>query len=464
MLSQEASCNSVVVAGLLWLFVLFIYIASPVSQVSDSKYMLLASEHFLAHGNFELDQHFPPFVDDTGYPSMRPERGLPRHVVRIKGHLYYKYPLGSVVLTAPLMPVAWRLGAPRAIEPDGRYNRRSDHVAQRPLASFVTSIAVLLVFALATLCLPLPQSFLLALCAALGTQLWSTASRGLWSHTWLVVLLGVVGWHVLRHEIRGTPLRPVLLATVLSACFFVRPTSAYLILAFTLYVWIRSRRDGLVLSLTGAVWTSAFVAFSLSHFGTFMPPYYLKVEELRAINLIIGIPGQWLSPSRGLLVFVPLVGWLGWLGFRVRTTVAPRALVLSMLAGIVAYSLSMGAFESWWGGYSYGPRFQTDLVPVFALLAVIFVHAAGQRRDRSVARPLRRAECIAMLVAAGIGVVLNGAGAWSEAGQDWNKYPQSLHDQPARAFDIAHSQFMVALFPSLLEREAPLPHDPSVQD
>ena len=444
------------VAGLLWLLVFLVYVTSPISQISDSWYTLLVSEHLFTRGNFELDEHFPPFVDDAGYPGVRRrDTGLPRHVRRSQDHLYPFYPLGSAVLTTPLLPLAWSLGAPRAIKKDGRYDRRSDAFAQRPLASFVTSLAVVLVFAFAALRLPLPQAFLVASCTALSTQFWSTASRGLWSHTWLVVLLGAVCWLVLRHEVRGTPLRPVLLATALSWCFFVRPASVCLILAFTAYVWMRSRRDGLVLSAVGAAWAGAFIAFSFAHYGSWLPQYYAigsssPAFELRFGNLLIAIPGQWISPSRGLLVFVPLVAWLAWLGFRVRATVGSRALVASVLAGVAVTSLSMGTFD-WWGGSSYGPRLQTDLVPVFALLAVLFVHAAGQRADRSVSRPLRRSECIAMVAAVVVGVVLNGAGAWSTAGARWNRYP----NQQERAFEVVHSQWMVALFPSLLESIAP---------
>ena len=243
----------------------------------------------------------------------------------------------------------------------------------------------------------------------------------------MVVLLCAVCWHVLRHEVRGTPLRPVLLATALSWCFFVRPTSAYLILGFTAYVWMRSRRDGLALSAVGAAWAGAFVAFNFAHYGSWLPQYqsamFRHASGLNLGNLVIAIPGQWVSPSRGLLVFVPLVAWLAWLGFRVRATVGHRALVVSVLAGVTVTALSMGTFD-WWGGHSYGPRLQTDLVPVFALLAVLFVHAAGRRVDRSTSRPLRRSECIAMVAAAVVGVVLNGAGAWSTTASQWNRYPK----------------------------------------
>jgi hypothetical protein len=442
-------------AGLLWLLVMIVYLASPIPQVLDSKFTLMVGEHMLNRGNFELDEHFPPYSDDPRYAGPWVEGGLPRHIRRSGDHLYYFYPLGSVILTAPLLPVAWSLGAPHVIGKYGGYDVRAGRVAQPPLASFVTSLCVLLVFYFATLRLPVPQAFLVGLLAALSTQLWSTASRGLWSHTWLVVLLGVVCWQFLRHEVRGTPLKPVLLATLFAWCFFVRPPSAFLILAFTAYVWLRSPRDGLILSAVGAAWAGAFIAFNLSLYDSWLPPYYLKADTIQLSNLLIGIPGQWISPSRGLLVFVPLVGWLAWLGFKVRATLTSRTLVVSLLAGIAIHSLSMGSYANWWGGYSYGPRFQTDLVPVFALLAVQFVHAAAQRVGRSIHRPLMRSECILLVLAAVIGALFNGAGAWSQAAVDWNRFPQSLREQPMRAFELQHSQFMVALFPSLLEAEAP---------
>ena len=50
------------------------------------------------------------------------------------------------------------------------------------------------------------------------------------------------------------------------------------------------------------------------------------------------------------------------------------------------------------------------------------------------------------------GVLVNGAGAISEGGREWNKYPAPIANDPQRAYDWKRSQFMCALFPSLVEK------------
>ena len=83
-----------------------------------------------------------------------------------------------------------------------------------------------LVFASARLVLPESWSLLLGLAVAFGTQVWSTASRGVWSHTWELLLLGVVVYHLLSNAVRGSRLSGMLLSTALAWAYVTRPTAS----------------------------------------------------------------------------------------------------------------------------------------------------------------------------------------------------------------------------------------------
>ena len=72
--------------------------------------------------------------------------------------------------------------------------------------------------------------------------------------------LGLLSYLLVRWRVRGAPLRPVLLGTLLSAAFFTRPTAAAIILPLTVYVLARDRRQGAWLVSTGAVWVLAPLA------------------------------------------------------------------------------------------------------------------------------------------------------------------------------------------------------------
>ena len=78
----------------------------------------------------------------------------------------------------------------------------------------------------------------------------------------------------------------------------------------------------------------------------------------------IGIFGVLVSPSFGLLVFMPVaaVGLWGILGATSR-----RPVWLVMLALTVLAVIGYGSFDDWYGGVSWGPRYLTTVTPFLAL-------------------------------------------------------------------------------------------------
>ena len=84
----------------MFLALLAIYYFSPVAAITDSRYTMLVSEHFLLKGNLAVDEHFWPYVDSSNYPLVRKGQTRPRHIRRHQGHLYYFYPAGTPVLSA----------------------------------------------------------------------------------------------------------------------------------------------------------------------------------------------------------------------------------------------------------------------------------------------------------------------------------------------------------------------------
>jgi hypothetical protein len=129
-------------------------------------------------------------------------------------------------------------------------------------------------FLTARFALPLRRSILVASFGAFGTQVWSTATRALWAHTWMIFLLGFVILVLVAHEIKGRRLRPVVLASLLSWMFFVRPAAVVPIFVVTAYILILRRELFLSYALTGLAWLALFVEYSYYHFGQLLPNYY----------------------------------------------------------------------------------------------------------------------------------------------------------------------------------------------
>lgn len=435
--------------------IFIIFIASPRINTGDSKYTMLLSEQLFLHQSFALDEYFWPNVDSRNYPEVPPGKNLPRHIQRQAGHLYYVYPHGTSLLSVPLVAIM-RLFGLSTINEDGRYNAKNEKIMQKVAASFLMAVAGLVFFLTARLLLNETWSVLIALAASLGTQIWSSASRSMQSHAWSVLLLACGLYLVLRAELKRGELRPLLLATIFAAAFFVRPTAIAYILPLAIFIFLRFRRQFPWLVGGAILWLTFFFIYSLHYFHYYLPFYFRLGAALKLETLGVGLPAQLISPSRGLFVYVPLTLCVAYLLIAYHRYLKHRSLIGASAVSIVSHILIVSSWWAWWagGGGTYGARFTTDLVPFFVLLGVLGIRAfldrdEQQQKECSVRiRPLRRTieTCIFGFILS-IGIIFNGAGAISRYAVSWNNLPEEVDQNPKRIFDWRHPQFLCALFP-----------------
>jgi hypothetical protein len=416
-----------------------IFILSHNHQVADSKYSMLVSESLLHHGTFTLDRYQFPDADNLTAPGWR---GI-YHLEMINGHVYYLFPPGSSILSLPWVALMNTVGI-SAANTDGTYNPRGERIIQATLAAILMAVFACLVFFTSRLLLPLIWGVLIAFGAALGTQVLSTASRGLWSDTWGILLVGFVVYMLLAHGSGGRRLRPVLLATLLAWSYFVRPTNSIAIVAVTAYMFFLCRPLFIRYAAVGAAWLAAFVAYSWFHFGHVLPSYYLA-SRLTFQSFWIALAGNLISPSRGLLVFVPVIIFLFYVLIRYAKELKFRRLAILCLAIIVAHLIVVSGFSPWWAGHSFGPRYTAGLVPWFAFLGILAIKARVSWREKhEPARYSRRWKteiaCGATLLLISVGI--NARGAMNGATAVWNQIPVNVDDHPERVWDWKHPQFL----------------------
>lgn len=220
---------------LIFALMLIVFLLSPVRQVTDSRYSMLLTQSILERGSFRLD--------DYGLPRHEPEwdktfyRYGDYRLEASRGHVYYYLPPGSSVLSAPFVALLNAFGL-SAVGDDDTYDHQGEVKIEATLTAFLMAALSCLFFYTARLILPIKWSVFVALCGALGTQVYSTASRAMWSHTWGILLLGIVVFLLLRLEARQRSFSPVLMASLLSWLYFVRPTFAVSILAISVYLFL----------------------------------------------------------------------------------------------------------------------------------------------------------------------------------------------------------------------------------
>ena len=405
---------------------------------------MLLSQSLIHHHSFTLDAYQIPRLPPT-QQLFHVSNGNVYQLELVGNHIYYFWPPGSSVLSVPFVALMNMLGI-SAAHADGTYDPSGEVLIQARLAALLMAGLACVFYFASRLLLPPGWSVLASLSAALGTQIWSTASRALWSETWGILLLGFVVLCLMAQETGRYRLRPALLASLLAWTYFTRPTFALPIVAITIYILLYHRRLFFTYAVVGAAWFALFATYSWYHFRQLLPNYYFVYQHFSARTLGEALLGNLVSPSRGLLIFVPVLFFIGYLSIRYWSTLPLKRLVVLSLAVIVTHLIVVSSHSPWYGGHCYGPRYSTGIVPWFFVLAATGLQAyrvSGKASSSSAWGTLsRRLEVTIGALLLLVSVTINGLGATSHATWLWNSRPINVDEYPDRVWDWRHPQFL----------------------
>jgi hypothetical protein len=138
-----------------------------------------------------------------------------------------------------------------------------------------------------------------------------------------------------------------------------------------------------------------------------------------------GAAGTLFSPSRGLFVFTPWVAVALLCIPAIARNLKPWPLVCWLLWAIVPYSVLLSMYSVWWAGHTFGPRYWTDVIPLFAVLL-----GFGLDWSRTRCRPIFAAFVATMFFS--FGVQLIGAFCYPSS---WEKSPVDVDLHHERLWD-----------------------------
>ena len=164
-----------------------------------------------------------------------------------------------------------------------------------------------------------------------------------------------------------------------AASYAMRPTDSIVIMVMAVWV-VAAQRRHLLAVVAGAVPPLVvLVGVNLAVYHQPLSPYYTGGQSFDVSGtMAVALAGNLVSPARGLFIFCPLVV-LSAVGVVVRWRAGALNAFWKALAVIpVLHWIVISAFNHWWGGDSYGPRFFTDLIPVLVVLALPAVEVLAQ--------------------------------------------------------------------------------------
>ena len=351
-----------------------------------------------------------------------------------RGHFRSAYPVAPALLAAGLALPWVKAGL---IDLDAIL---AASLVAKLAASAIVAAAVALAFVIARRRVSSFQAALIAAGLGLGTNYWALASQTLWQHE--TVALGLLGGLALL-AVPAARLSAPRLAwgiAMLGLAAAARPQVVVTVIILSAWAVTRRRRwrDAwtlLPLFLMGAGVIYCNIAWFGHPLGA-TPRLEALHETVHGVSGSFGhqpwmaAAGLLASPSRGLLVFSPIVlvavAGLG-AARRADWDSELRWCALGAAAQFAVYA----SYSVWWAGHTYGPRYLLDVLPLLVPLAAAAMPAVACRR-------WARAAAIAALAWS---VTLAATGAFVYPAELWNSEPSEIDKDHARLWDWKDPQF-----------------------
>ncbi len=318
------------------------------------------------------------------------------------GHLTSSYPIGSVIVSYPLYFLCFvYLKVSAFINAGFRF---SDLSIDLTSADFnqqrmeLEKLAGAILTALANVCFYLvcrlkfsPAAALLTtFIFAFATSNWVVSSQGLWQHTVTNLLLTAALLCLFKAN-RAESLQSVKLLLAIAGFLTgllpgTRVTNYVFVVPIALYVALVYRRQavyfllGAASFLLNAAWNVYYFGFGVRSLliGGYadllrkgVGSYRFEWEYFRA-----AFWGLLFSPSRGLLVYSPVVllAAPGLLRVFQQRRGGEEKLVLGLTLSSAILFVNIAFFVPWWGGINFSSRYLVDSLPIVCLLIGYFLH------------------------------------------------------------------------------------------
>ncbi len=360
-------------ALLLLLATLVCYLANgrstPFVHAGDTVPNRLIPFSILRFGTLTLD----PFRAD-----MEAAGGYRWYVQEQGGRLVSFYPIGTPLVALPVyVPLYLGLAATGPVSSARLF--AASPLTEKLTASFLAALSCALFYLLVRRRVAQRVAVGATLAFGLASSMWATASQLLWQHGSVVLMVTTALWLLTWPERPAWSLAGA--GCALSLAVLVRPTSIFFALAGCAAVLAgdgpfagRLRRLGL-LACAALPAAALNLAYNWAFYQKSLGAYNQVTDALSLSRIGEGAAGLLVSPNRGLLVFTPIaVLGLAGIGRALVRLVRPdeegRDPLLAFFGlASLAHLAFMGCYREWAGGWSFGPRYLVDVLPILALAA-----------------------------------------------------------------------------------------------
>jgi len=410
------------------IFIFFAVNRSPISCASsDSRWTLLTSQSLIENSTIKLDS----YIDIEGGYSIKKDGKIGYGIERKGEHYYNFFPIGSSLSSLPFVWVEMQL--------DDLNLKSITHntKVQKHIASFVAIAIFITLYLIANIYFDSIWSIIIAISFWSGSALASTLGDGLWSHTFAVLYALLSIYMMLKIELYSKDRYWILLSLSLFMAYLSRPTMSLLSVMVVLYLFFNHKRAvAIKIILFVSLLLGLFVLFSLYEFDQLLPSYYMP-KRLSSDSFLTALYANTFSPSRGLFIFSPFL-LLFFITPRDSYNIVRREKSLLIVSGwVVAHLIVVSKFPHWSGGWCFGSRFMSDVLPAIYLLFVILLSEIYSSQNGT----RKRFVSLFLVVTIPISIYINlYKGLYSiYSASEWNRFPAKDNGY---YFDWRYPQFL----------------------
>lgn len=355
-----------------WFLVYKVGINDTLIQSEDTLPALFLPASLALEGNFDLDEYFELLV--SKYPQPDGAR-VPFYLEEVDEHLYSAFTVISPILAVPIYFFPLRLGLPVTFQTIGLLGHLS--------ASLIVAASVAILYRVFRLSsVDRRLSTILSLVYAFGTCSFGLSSQGMWQHGASQLMFSLVLYFLVKGL--REPKTAVWAGLFLGLATLARPTGAVVVFILSIYFFKKyGWRQFVRYSLLGLIPLGLFLAIPGASTGV-LAGYGSQVGSSWTAPFPGGFLGLWFSTSKGVLTYSPVFIFSLvsiWLLVKRKTEVSEE-IFYWVFACVMAHSLVVGKWYSWYGGWAFGYRMMTDMLPFLVFLLVPFLKSRCWKKWR----------------------------------------------------------------------------------
>lgn len=405
----------------------------------DSRWTIHTAYSLIYERNLDLDEYSTVIQKNENYGIWKGSE-----------HVYNYFPIGVSIIALPFVFAGeYVFELALIINPDLKTSLQQKgftlinvtnyyYIVEYFIASIIVALCACLMFFIARRYINTGQALLLTFVFAFCTSLWSVAGRALWMHGPLILALLYAIYLLTKEELKTSNI--VTLGCILAFTFIIRPTGLIFFAGILFYLFTLNKKFALTYLSSGFVIFLGFFFLNYSIYGTVLSPYYQFYFNLLSgsgfPNLGEAFLGNLISPGKGLLIFTPVI-LFSFLGLYLKIKAKEFSKFdLSLILIFIVYFLAVSLVKKWWDGWSYGPRYISDVLPILMYFLIFFFRYFSTLK-------YKRAVSFIFVLLTLISLYIHTKGALSyRVWVEWNGKPNDVDTHPERVWDWKDPPFL----------------------